>query len=289
MRGGMPAERARGSDAVGASAGRVALCGVGLRIRGPQHGMPWSREELTVAWEACPKDFQRYGPRDPRVIEVAELLGRSPGAVSRIFGNLWWFYSRGTLGLAHGSRIADQVVAAYGNDLGHLAEVAFDLRAGLVRESPWPRLLIRSEAPEQSLAYGALAEAASEAGLDPQDVFVNIRRGSILEDIFVFVSANPGVSVDLVTRLLRSIESLVKTIASRPITIIRSEGFEVILKGDAASWKNLLLRRYELVPSLDEQSQGERVRAVELIISKSGIVAPRSLRRSDRRQLAGKR
>ena len=114
---------------------------------------------------------------------------------------VWWFYSRGTLGLAHGSRIAGQVVAAYGNDLGHLAEDAFDLRAGLVRASPWPRLLIRSEAPEQSIAYGALAEAASEAGLDPQDVFVNIRRGSILEDIFVFVSANPAVSVDLVTRL----------------------------------------------------------------------------------------
>ena len=238
--------------------------------------MPWTREELTVAWEACPKDFQRYGPRDPRVIEVAELLGRSPGAVSRIFGNLWWSHSRRTLGLAHGSRIADEVVAAYGNDLARLTEDAFMYRIGLVRPSPWPRLLIRSETPEDSLSFGALAEAASEAGMDPQDVFVNIRRGSVFEDIFIFISNNPAVSLAIVATLLKSIEKLVKTVVDKPVTIVRSEGFEVILKGDSARWETLLLRKYEVVPSLGEQSDADRATAVELIISESGILPPRS-------------
>ena len=182
-----------------------AFCGdprEGLRIamekqvwRDRRYGQPWADDELLVAWEACPKDFQRYGSRDPKVVEVAELLGRSPAAVSRIFGNFWWVYSGHSLGLPHASHSVERVVTEYGNDPTALAKQSFEARAGRVKRSVWPRVLVKSDEPAGAIPFWQIASLAADNKVDLRNVYVNPRGGSIIEDIFMFVTGNPGATL----------------------------------------------------------------------------------------------
>lgn len=48
----------------------------------------WSDDEIILALAACPRKKQSYSPRHKNVIDLADLMGRTPGAVSLHFANI---------------------------------------------------------------------------------------------------------------------------------------------------------------------------------------------------------
>lgn len=70
----------------------------------------WSKKDTLIAFNLfCKTNFGRIDDRNPEIIELAERLGRSPGAVVMKMLNLASFdpnqRARGVLGLRHASRI----------------------------------------------------------------------------------------------------------------------------------------------------------------------------------------
>ena len=57
-----------------------------------KYGEPWTREELILAFDLyCRIPFQKTKANNPDVIQLAELLGRSPASVARKLGNFGSF------------------------------------------------------------------------------------------------------------------------------------------------------------------------------------------------------
>jgi hypothetical protein len=96
----------------------------------------WTFEECVVAWAACPKSKQSYGPAHPIVIEVADLLGRTPAAVSLKFANLWATHTKGERGFSHTSHNAKAVVSEYRGQYERLHDDAERLRTELFEVGP---------------------------------------------------------------------------------------------------------------------------------------------------------
>ena len=77
-------------------------------------GKPWSREELIVVFNVyCTMSFGQMHSRNPRIIEIARVLGRTPGSVAMKLVNFASFdpahQARGVSGLSGASR-ADRVI-----------------------------------------------------------------------------------------------------------------------------------------------------------------------------------
>lgn len=147
----------------------------------------WSREEWIIAYDACPKDFQSYGPEDAFVRELADLLGRTPAAVSRAFGNLWAAQTGGRHGLVHRSHVAEEVVAEFRDDLPRLHAVAQELRLARIPSSLTPRIEMKSSTSESPLPEDTVHESARIAGLDPRFYFVTSRPGSTVVDVGILL------------------------------------------------------------------------------------------------------
>jgi len=147
-------------------------------------GEPWSEDEWTVAWDACPKDSQRYGPSDRNVREVALLLNRTPSAVSHSFGNLWSAWTHGRVGLGNYSHECEVVVNRYRNRMGRLHTDALRLRRDLTQSSLAPRIEIHEEGSGRGLldpsdAWGI----SSETGVSRTAFVIYSRRGSIIDGL----------------------------------------------------------------------------------------------------------
>lgn len=94
----------------------------------------WSRNELILAFNLyCKTPFGRLHERNPDVIELAKLIGRTPGAVSWKLVNfasldpaLW---KRGISGASHSSRVDQEVWDEFNHDWDRLAFESERLRA----------------------------------------------------------------------------------------------------------------------------------------------------------------
>ena len=78
------------------------------------HGTKWTRDELVVAFNLYFKiPFSKIGKKNPDVIELAVLLGRTPSSVSMKLGNFGRGDSelrrQGITGLGHGGRSEDEI------------------------------------------------------------------------------------------------------------------------------------------------------------------------------------
>lgn len=166
-------------------------------LKWEQFSVPWSEKELIVVWAVTPKDRQAYNQKHPAVREVADLIGRSPSAVDRKMANFWAVWQPGR-GMAHISRLDEQVVERYRNHLDRLDGDANTIRAELYERRP----TVRAEAPApddgdrrvdilQKLRSAARDEAGNEIG-----VHVYERRGSWYVGFFIDayqVLSNPAV------------------------------------------------------------------------------------------------
>jgi hypothetical protein len=149
----------------------------------------WTRDEWIIAYEACPKELQSYGPEAPFVREVADLLGRTPAAVSRAFGNLWSAQTGGKRGLKHCSHVAEAVVDEYRSNLHQLHRDAQRLRAPRILSSLTPRLALESPTDDTPLPEEIVHAAAKASGLHSELYFVTTRPGSISVDVGILLDS----------------------------------------------------------------------------------------------------
>jgi len=101
--------------------------------RPENYGKPWARDELILAFELyCRIPFRKTKATNPRVVELAGRLRRSPAAVARKLGNFGAFdpelRRRNVSGLAHGSQLDREVWDAFHHDWNALVLEAHRLK-----------------------------------------------------------------------------------------------------------------------------------------------------------------
>jgi hypothetical protein len=143
----------------------------------------WDREETIIAMAACPTDRQRYHSRSPNVREVADLLGRTPGAVSLKFANIWNLHTQGTQGFAHVGAMTRQVFQEFQGRRRDLLLEAASIRLRLIEEDPTPRIELRVQLSieDATRKLAGNRRSARRSGLDTRYVVTYAREGSVVE------------------------------------------------------------------------------------------------------------
>jgi hypothetical protein len=156
------------------------------RLRWDQFSVPWTPDELIVLWAATPKLDQNYNQSNPAVLEIADLVGRSPSAVDLKMGNLWAVWQPGK-GLAHFSRLDQRIVERYRHDLRALERDANRIRGELFLRIPTARAEVRGpdDNSERAAILSSLRDAARDAAGNQLRVHVFERRGSWYIGFFV--------------------------------------------------------------------------------------------------------
>ena len=90
------------------------------------YGEKWTRDETILAFDLyCRMPFAKISSKNKDIIELANLLGRTPGSVGLKMANLaHWdpeLSARKITGLAHGSKLDKDVVDEFINDWEELA------------------------------------------------------------------------------------------------------------------------------------------------------------------------
>jgi hypothetical protein len=221
----------------------------------------WTREEWIVAFDACPKDRQRYSATSRDVLEVAYLINRTPAAVSRSFANIWAAMTDGREGLANYAELCGQVVAEYRDDYSRLHRYALSLRTQFLRDSLAPRLEVRVLEGE-SLFEGDLrrlaVRVARETGI-PRRLFIIYRRqGSLLEGVVLVLFG--ALAAPLGERFVRWIEShLRRPRTSERIEILRSQTWVDFGEGKHLEVERRVVLHY--LPDAREESMSAKSRA----------------------------
>lgn len=112
----------------------------GRRARPPVRDRElWTEEEVTIVLASCPPDTQNYGPEAPWVRELADLLDRTPGAISMHLGNIFSQKQPGR-GLGHLGRTTVRVYQKYMTDRAQLQRDAALLRERHFNKLVSPRI-----------------------------------------------------------------------------------------------------------------------------------------------------
>ncbi len=82
--------------------------------RRSRYGQLWARDELILAFDLyCRIPFQKTKASNPKVQELAALLGRTPSSVARKLGNFGAFdpelQRKGISGLVHASNLDKEI------------------------------------------------------------------------------------------------------------------------------------------------------------------------------------
>lgn len=117
-------------------------------------GAPWTRQELVVAFDLyCRIPFQKTKASNPRVRDVASLLGRTPASVARKLGNFGAFdpqlSARGISGLVHASRLDRQIWDEFHQDWNGLVYEAERIRQSLGKSLVAAPVPIRPAGPSE--------------------------------------------------------------------------------------------------------------------------------------------
>ena len=91
-----------------------------------RNGQNWNREETILAFDLyCRTPFGRIGSANPDIINLAAILGRTPGSVARKMSNLASFdpelQARGIKGLSHSSKLDGLIFEEFSKDLEELS------------------------------------------------------------------------------------------------------------------------------------------------------------------------
>lgn len=104
-----------------------------MNNRPPNDGQAWTRDQLILAFELyCKIPFGKIHSRNPLIRDLAVLIGRTPGSVTRKLGNFGAFdpvlAAKGTVGLTNGSKLDRIVWEEFHQDLSSLIDRAEDIR-----------------------------------------------------------------------------------------------------------------------------------------------------------------
>lgn len=96
----------------------------------------WSREETILAYDLyCRIPFGRISSGTPEIIELAHLLGRTPGSVAMKMCNLAHFdpeqINRNVKGLSNGSKMDAEISSEFQNNWAELSFEAEEIKAKL--------------------------------------------------------------------------------------------------------------------------------------------------------------
>ncbi|MCI4341954.1 MAG: hypothetical protein L3K11_06270 [Thermoplasmata archaeon] len=177
------------------------------------------------------------------VLDVADLLGRRPSAVSLKFANLWSTHSRGLRGFRHTGRTAIAVVEEFRGREEELHRQAERIRAQMMAEGRTIRAEVAREGestPEVSLvgetAVPTVAFSHIRAFIDaPPDRDaalltepIRIRRSGTWHDVVVlplkWVINNPAIASSLAGAVLRDLGDRAKESASFALVRNRETG-----------------------------------------------------------------
>lgn len=97
----------------------------------------WTREELILAFNLyCKISFGQIGSKNPKIIELAEIINRTPSSVSLKLSNFAsldpYHIQRGIKGLSHGSKLDKKIYDEFSNnweDLVYESEVLLTEKA----------------------------------------------------------------------------------------------------------------------------------------------------------------
>lgn len=97
-------------------------------------GVKWSREETILAFDLyCRTPFGKISQGNPEIIELANLLGRTPGSVGLKMHNLAHYdpelQKRNVTAMAHGSKLDGEIFAEFSKDWTNLSYQAQVIRA----------------------------------------------------------------------------------------------------------------------------------------------------------------
>ena len=210
----------------------------------------WSREEWTIALDACPKDRQRYGSSSRDVREVAYLINRTPAAVSRAFANLWAAMTDGREGLTNYATLCGTVVAAYRNNWGRLHRDALELRREFLDRTLAPRIEFRgrlgSVLSDHDLRRFSLA-ASRETHVPSRFFVVYHRDGSVLEGAILVSNLLGGLAggVYLLKEFINWVERRVEgRVSNREFEVIRTRTWAALRRGDVATVEETIISYY---------------------------------------------
>lgn len=101
-----------------------------------KYGSPWTREELILAFELyCRIPFSKTKRNNPAVIELAQLIGRTPSSVARKLGNFGScdpiLQQQEITGLVHSSRADAAIWKEFNDDWNNLVWEADKIRSKL--------------------------------------------------------------------------------------------------------------------------------------------------------------
>ena len=138
----------------------------------------WTENEIILAIAACPRDKQSYSPRHPEVIELADLLGRTPGAVSHHFANISHLIHGGDHGETHVGKLTRVVFERFQGKEDELHRRAAEIRGSLMVRDSTPR--VERESPQERSEQLTLEvfEGAASHGLPEDSIRVYEREGS---------------------------------------------------------------------------------------------------------------
>ncbi len=99
-----------------------------------RNGIKWDREETILAYDLyCRTPFGKIGQNNPDIIELAELLGRTPGSVALKMHNLAHYdpelKKRNVTAMAHGSKLDGEVFEEFSKNWTELSYQAQMIRA----------------------------------------------------------------------------------------------------------------------------------------------------------------
>jgi hypothetical protein len=238
----------------------------------------WTDDEIVLALAACPRERQSYGPTRHNVLELASLIGRTPGAVSLRFANISHLIHGRGHGKEHVSQRTRELYAQYTGKDDELHARANRIRRELTREDPLPR--IEKEVDLQETVDRLLREVharARELGIPQKEVDSYERRGSWIAGV-VLLGGN------YLFRHPEALEIFALWLVDRfGKRAKQSNGFALAIQGKRQEIADRILQRHAPELHAAELSGEDRV-TVAIAIAETGSMhawklGPRHLRR----------
>jgi hypothetical protein len=233
----------------------------------------WTYEEVMLAWSACPKDSQRYGPSDPLVRELADLLGRSPSAVSRKFGNLWAARTEGKSGLRHFGATCLKVVSDFEGREERLRQEASAVRARLFERAPSPRLEVQVSDADRTRFQDLILDFTQADKLRRFQILTYVRSGSVRCGVLLQLSSCLS-TFDQASALASTVDTFVSTgleqiDPARPP--LRSTLWELFKRHDLEETLAFTIRRYLPAIHLGELDRPSQLNLARFVANLEGI------------------
>ena len=185
----------------------------------------WSDDEIILAIATCPRAKQSYSPRHKNVIELADLIGRTTGAVSHHFANISNLIHGGDHGETHVGRRFRELFEEYAGRDAELQAKAVEIRRRFMAQDLTPR--VEKQVPKDKTKQLTLDvyQAARDAGLPEGGVETYEREGSwyfgILVQLNLVLSQYP-------TQAAHFLQWIAKNLGEG---LSHSKGFELVVQG----------------------------------------------------------